>query len=357
MSIYQNRKILQRKPDLNFFQNRTKKTRHLLHSRYISKLRLRSIGLALTSKYRLKDIVKILLYLAATVILGALFAPPLYWAGQSLLHVGATHGLVNFHENHATGPLAFLSQQFRRYFDRAILVAAFALLWPLGRSLQIRKLNELGLQPDPARWRHFCMGLFISMTSVIILGAIALQFGGYAFVTPIPWIKIALLPISAVVVAVIEETLFRGVLQGLVRSSNKIAFLFVPALYAIVHFLKPPGDAFSQTQITWDSGFVQTRLALWQFTDLKLVAGGFLTLFLVGIILAYARQKTRALWLPIGLHAGWIIAKMGFTKIASGNGHGWPWFGVDLLTGLAPVLVLFFTGIVIWLWLRPIKST
>ena len=298
----------------------------------------------------MKSISKILLYLIATVAIGALIAPPLYWAGQSVLHFGAAHGLASIHEAHATGPLAFLSQQFRRYFDRAILIAAFALLWPLVRSLQIRHWNELGLRPHPTPWRQLSLGLFLSIASVALLGGIAFQFGGYSLISPIPWSKIALLPLSAVVVAGIEETLFRGVLQGVVErtSTRPIAFLFVPALYAVVHFLKPPDDAFAQSQITWGSGFVQTRLALWQFADLKMVAGGFLTLFLVGLILAFARRRTRSLWLPIGLHVGWIIAKMGFTKIASGNGQGWPWFGPDLLTGLAPVLVLLITGCAIW---------
>ena len=307
----------------------------------------------------MKDLSKIVLYLAATVFLGALLAPPLYWTGQHLLHFSQTYGLVSFQNNHAAGPLAFLSQPFRRYFDRSILVAAFALLWPLFNALKIRNWDELGFLPNPTRWRQLSLGLFISIVSVMVLGVIALQFGSYSLVTLIPWMKIALLPLSAITVAIIEETLFRGVLQGVIERtrSHPIAFLFVPALYAVVHFLKPPGDAFAQTRITWESGFVQARLALWQFTDLKLVAGGFLTLFLVGLILAYARRQTHSLWLPIGLHAGWIIAKMGFTKIAIQKSQAWPWFGADLLTGLAPVVVLILTGTALWAWLRPFKST
>jgi len=305
----------------------------------------------------LKQIGKILLYLIATVVLGALLAPPLYWLGQAVLHYGAQHGLVSFHEvkghSVATGPLAFLSQKFRRYFDRAILVAAFVFLWPLVRSLKIRSWKELGLEQNPCRWRQFILGLLISIGSVALLGLVAIQYGGYAFYSPIPWKQIALLPFSALAVAVIEETLFRGVLQGVVQraSTRGAAFLFVPALYAIVHFLKPPGDAFAQTSIGWGSGFVQTLLAMRQFADPKMVAGGLLTLFVVGIILGYARLRTRSLWLPVGLHAGWIIAKMGFTKIARGNGSGWPLFGGDLLTGLAPLLVVMLTGIVVWWWM------
>ena len=47
-----------------------------------------------------------------------------------------------------------------------------------------------------------------------------------------------------------------------------------------------------------------------------LVLAGFTTLFLIGLILADARLQTRSLWLPIGLHAGWILASGAFNKIA-----------------------------------------
>jgi CAAX amino terminal protease family. len=44
------------------------------------------------------------------------------------------------------------------------------------------------------------------------------------------------------------------------------------------------------------------------FGDPMMVLAAFATLFLIGCILADARVLTRSLWLPIGLHAGWIFA-------------------------------------------------
>ena len=306
----------------------------------------------------MKEIGKILLYLLAVVVIGALIAPPLYWLGQAALHYGTRHGMVAFHDEHgqavATGALAFLSQKFRRYFDRAILVAACALLWPLARSLKIGSWNDLGLQRDPAwRW-HFAFGLLVSIASVAGLCAVAVGFGHYSFVQPIPWGKIALLPLSALVVAGIEESLFRGAIQGAVRraGSDVAAIIFVSALYAVVHFLKPPENAAPPMQITWGSGFAQALLALRQFGELRLVFGGLVTLFMVGVILGYARTRTRSLWMPVGLHSGWIIAKMGFNKIAHSRGEAWPWFGPDLLTGLASVLAVLAAGLVVWWRLR-----
>jgi membrane protease YdiL (CAAX protease family) len=306
-----------------------------------------------------KAIAKIVLYLIATVVL----APPLYWSGQAILQYGAQHGWVALHTDHgqtvATGHLAFLAQKFRRYFDRAILISAFALLWPLARSLKITNWSGLNLSPDPRRWQHFLIGLLLSILSVVILGLLAITSGSYTLLPAIPWEQIALLPLGAIVVALLEEWLFRGAIQGVLQrsTSNFISILFVSALYAIVHFLNPPDHAVAQTQITWASGFIQTTLAFWQFREPALVLGGFSTLFLVGVILAYARLRTRSLWLPVGLHTGWIIAKMGFNQIAHHQAaSAGLWFGPDLLTGLAPVLAVLTTGAIVWWCLNPLNE-
>src|SRR5205823_13985050 len=72
----------------------------------------------------LKDAVRLLVYLLATVLLGALLAPPLFWAAQWLI---------------GHGWLTFLSRfDFETFFHRALLVAAAVLLWPLARSLSVR---------------------------------------------------------------------------------------------------------------------------------------------------------------------------------------------------------------------------
>src|ERR1051325_4050076 len=87
----------------------------------------------------LKDAVRLLVYLIATVLLGALLAPPLFWAAQSLI---------------AHGTFTFLAKfDFETFFHRALLVAAIALLWPFIRSLEIRSLADLQLAPNPHRGR------------------------------------------------------------------------------------------------------------------------------------------------------------------------------------------------------------
>ena len=85
---------------------------------------------------------------------------------------------------------------------------------------------------------------------------------------------------------------------------------------------------------------------------MRLVLGGLLTLFAVGCVLGYARWRTRALWLPVGLHAGWVFALKSFSAASRHTAKNNVWFGEDLRHGLVPVAVVVLTGLLIAVWLR-----
>src|SRR5947208_17183050 len=59
--------------------------------------------------------------------------------------------------------------------------------------------------------------------------------------------------------------------------------------------------------VTWNSGLNSISHAFGRFGDPMMVASAFVTLFLIGCVLADARVLTHSLWLSIGLHAGWIF--------------------------------------------------
>src|SRR3954453_11919757 len=83
----------------------------------------------------LKHALRLALYLAGVILLGALIAPILFWSAQTLArHDGLT----------------FLGQfEFEQFFHRALLVSALAFLWPLLRSLDVRRPSDLGLRTNP----------------------------------------------------------------------------------------------------------------------------------------------------------------------------------------------------------------
>ncbi|MEA3188004.1 MAG: protease family protein [Chthoniobacter sp.] len=293
----------------------------------------------------MKDIGKIFLYLLGTVFVGALLAPLLFWIAQSL----------GSHLENARLVALLTETDFQRFFNRAVLVAAFALLWPLVRALRIRNLGEdIGLRRERRPWRRLGTGFAIAMASLALLGTCLIACEIYYIKGNIPWSRIAWLPLTAFTVAIIEEVLFRGAIQGVVQrtATDFFGIFSVAFLFSAIHFLKPPENAVAATQVHWWSGFALVPQAFWQFEQPGLLFGGFTTIFIVGLILGYARCRTRSLWMPIGLHAGWIFGKMSFSKITKRTAEAWPWFGSDMLVGFGPVLILLATGLVVWFWLR-----
>ncbi len=288
----------------------------------------------------MKDTGKILLYLLATVALGALLAPPLFWAGRA---VGVSYGIR-----------VFVESDFPRYFNRAILIAALALFWPLAKSLRIGSFSKLGLQPDPQRWQHLAFGLVLAVLTMAGLIAILFGSGLYQFKPdPAPQ-RLFRVVLSAAGASVIEELLFRGALLGLLRRSlsNYAALFFVSALYSLVHFIQPRGVETPTESVNFLSGFALLPDVFYRFTQPWQVLAGFSTLFVLGWILGYAALKTRALWLSIGIHAGCILGKYGFNEISRRKGEAMPWFGRDLQTGIAPLLILGTMGLCVWAWLK-----
>lgn len=288
---------------------------------------------------RLKELAKLLLYFAGVIALGAVLAPPLYWAGQALA---------------ARGVLTFLAEtDFQKFFNRAMLVAAVGLLWPTLRWLRLDGVRGLGLERDP-RWRQrFAIGFAISALCVALLAAAYIAGGVYRWKGTLPWGKIPPLLLSALVVALIEEGLFRGGILGLFRRSMKpgAAIVWTSAIFSAVHFLKPDDDV-QVGAVTWLSGFALIPHVFHQFAEPLLVLGGFTTIFVLGLMLADVTVRTRSLWMAIGLHAGVVFVKMSFSKLTKREEAYLPWIGEELQIGLVPVVALLLGWWGARLWLK-----
>jgi membrane protease YdiL (CAAX protease family) len=283
----------------------------------------------------LKDAARLLVYFAATILIGALLAPVFFWGGQSL----AAHGSFPF----------LATVDFERYFHRALLVAALVLLWPLFRSV---RMEDLSLTPNPNWSRDLLTGFLFAAIPLLCCGAILIASHFYSLQSDVNWLALAKIIPAAAVVPMIEETFFRGLVLGLLlRSGHRYVPIFVTsALYSIVHFLKAPEQ--TSTVVTWTSGFNSIAHSFAQFADPILLVASFTTLFLVGWILADARMRTRSLWLPIGLHAGWIFASGSFNRIAEAKVVMLPWLGRNLLVGIVPLGVGCLTWLIIRGWLK-----
>jgi uncharacterized protein len=286
----------------------------------------------------LKDVIKLAAYFIATVVIGAILAPILFWSAQSL----AAHGVFSF----------LAKYDFETFFHRALLVAAVLLLWPLLRVSNVRCLADLGLAPN-SRWgRDLCAGAVVSVVPLLFCGVLLISLHVYAFRHSFAWPRFGKMLMASMAVPFIEEAFFRGIVLGvLLRTGRKyIAIFAVSVIFAAVHFLKAP-DRTSEI-VTWTSGFSSIARAFDGLGDPMMLASALATLFFIGWILADARVLTRSLWLSIGLHAGWIFGSGTFSLLARQRIPALPWVGKNLLIGIIPLGIAALTWVIMRIWVK-----
>ena len=288
----------------------------------------------------MKDAARLLIYLAASVLLAVFIAPPLFWAA------------------HAIAPGLVGGVDFESFFHRALLIALVALLWPLLLWTRVRRWNDLGLAPN-SRWRRDLLaGFGLAAVPLLCCAAVLLACHWFAPRHHINWAGVLKVIGATLAVPFIEETFFRGLILGLfIRTGARyLSILVTSAFFALVHFLKAPATN-SAAAVTWNSGFNSIGQAFAQFRDPIYVGAAFTTLFLIGWVLADARLRTRSLWLPVGLHAGWIFASGMFNRFARHTIVPLPWLGKNLLVGIVPLAIACMTWLLMLYWLRSRRCT
>ena len=159
---------------------------------------------------------------------------------------------------------------------------------------------------------------------------------------------------AAILVAVLEEFFFRGVL-GLAwwRAMGRERVGWWVGVGAVVfagaHFLRPVVGL----EVGWNAGFLAwTRLELWAgAVDPWKFAG----LFVLGLILGRMAWSQGTLAGPIGLHAGlvagWKIAEVAWPEVPQATAG---WWGPSLEAGPLPFFILLVFALA--LWGRPILA-
>ena len=250
---------------------------------------------------------KILFY-AFFVLLGGALAAPQAWLLIQQLPPDLLHGLVG----------EVQKMPFHRYLSRSIQVASILLLVPLLISLHVRSLEEFGLFWNNRKLHDFFIGLATGILAALLLVA-ALFFSG-AFEIHANW-NPSVLPrilVTAIVVSMLEEFLFRGVILGFLRQSlcRWIAIVCSALIFAGVHFLNLPSSA-AITVPTWSSGLSSLVSLREGLPPWPIFLWAFATLLLAGIILGWMTTRTGSLWAPIGLHGSWVFIQQLFNSIAT----------------------------------------
>jgi uncharacterized protein len=278
-------------------------------------------------------------YLVAVFVGGALLAP---WIWTFAQHLSPNSSLA--------------AQPFRRYVDRSLLGVALLGLWPMARSGLFPGWQSVGLVwGRPAR-RYLLMGLAGGMVSLAVVALLSLGFGVRTWDSGHSWSLLLSHAIralgAAIAVSFMEELLFRGIVFGSLRRrfSFAPAALSSAALYALVHFFRRPEAPDSVGPWTGLEMLAQMLSGLGQPAQ---VFPGILTLGAIGWLLAWCRERTGALWLPLGLHAGWIFWFKSYTffttTVASKGTPSWWWGSARLHDGwltfaVIAVTTAFFVG-------------
>jgi membrane protease YdiL (CAAX protease family) len=284
----------------------------------------------------LKDAAGLVAYFVATILFGAVLAPILFWAAQRLTVHGILPALGKF--------------DFEAFFHRALLLGALLFLWPFLCWSRIKSPRDISLVRNRHRLRDLSMGFLLSAAPVLLCEMFLIWQGVYSMRATWTWNAIVDVALTAMVVPLIEETLFRGLFLGVLLRGNglRTAIVLSAGIFSIVHFLKAPDH--TTTAVGWTSGFVSLAHSFGQFTEPMLLLAAFTTLFLIGIILAHARVLTQSLWMPIGLHSGWIAASGLFSKIARREFVALPWLGKSLLIGIVPLCMCLLSWLLIQAW-------
>ncbi len=273
----------------------------------------------------------LLIYLAFVFLGGALMAPWLWHFAQLFAHEFPKIAAAPFH----------------RYLDRAFLILAIVGIWPLMRALGATSLQEVGIVPPYGQMKKLFGGIVLGIVSLAVVAGIEIAFGARSFnstVTAYQMVGIIFSALgTAIVVGTLEEILFRGAVFGGLRRvfGWPIALGISSLIFALMHFLKRADIA---GPVNWNSGFI----LLTKLFDFQTFVPAFLSLALVGAILALGYQRTGNLYFSIGLHGGWVFILKIFDAltIQSASAMNSFWGSAKMVDGWLAFLILVATLIV-----------
>lgn len=311
-----------------------------------------------------RDVLKVWLYAAASLLLGAWLAPLFYNAGKALSEVTEAKRI--------NGPVEWFAgicrtADFPDFFTASLLVAGIALFLPFAEWLRGGRTAGGEAKAGGLRTRHGGQRLlknqsgmkqvFTGFTWITLLffliAAVLLGAGVFSWKSPVQH-PVRMLTHALTVgfgLAILQEILFRGIAMGIfLRAMRPAAALGLSAvLFALVHFLIPPPGLDVLDPEASGVGFELLRKLLGRFSDPRAVFGAFAPLLALGVVLGYARWRTASLCLPIGLHAGWIFANAVLAGVTVSTSHPdslmWILSGATLDQGLVPLAGIILAGV------------
>jgi len=265
--------------------------------------------------------------IAGTLLVAALLAYPLYLLVHPLM------------------PAWWFDKIATRLWQLLLLLAIVFVV----RRLRLTTRRDFGYGAPRPRWlRQFGFGLVAGLATMLPVTISMLALGVRV---PRPDLSAHVLfaalgagALSGLVVGFVEETFFRGLMQGAVSRELRrplAAVALVSLVYASVHFLA--GARIAHADVGWRSGFDLLTAALTSFASPAGIIDAWLALVAVGLLLGLCAAWTGSIAVGVGLHAGWVCvmrATIGATRQDPAAPLAWL---ISPVTGYTGWLVLAWT--------------
>ena len=209
----------------------------------------------------------------------------------------------------------WIELDFKRVANRCMLIAVVLSFVVLYKKSNFKAAQDLGFSTGKRQFytdlvKGIGFGMLIMCTVVIGLVitnnrtiATSLEFSALNIIG-----VLASGLISGLIIALLEETLFRGAMLSAIRREST-AFIAITAtsfFYALVHFIKPEIELNSNS-LGWTSGFIYLKNALANLASIPQIVDSLIALFLAGVLLCIVRLRTNRIAFCIGIHAGWVL--------------------------------------------------
>jgi membrane protease YdiL (CAAX protease family) len=286
--------------------------------------------------------------LLGAVAIGCLCAPPVF---NAVLAAGRRWPALS----------GWRDTLFKSVFNRCLLVSLLVFLYPVLRLGGILHPRNWGFIRHPGAGRRLGVGLLIGIGSLSAIWLIGWLPGAYGWgpeepVSSLLWQSLLFIP-GAILVGVIEEALFRGLLFGLLRRAVGLwgGAILASVVFSAVHFAAP-APKLGVVYGHWYSGFRMLGSLFPVMTYEPWTWVMMAMLFTMGMTLCLVYQRYGDLYAAIGLHAGWVWAMRTGGLFLVRNGEQGLWlFGPSTVvakSGLALVMGLLFMVGAAWMVIR-----
>ena len=207
---------------------------------------------------------------------------------------------------------------FRKVFNRVFLVSEVLVFLAFWKKLGIELPYKVYYKRQHIK-NEFGSWFVVAIITIALMTVIQ-YFAGFRHYQPRSWDYIlskgAVALLSSFIVAIMEETIFRGLLFSSFKTRFRSMYsaIFTSLIFASLHifsldhFLKSIKAAqvnFAGTDPL--AGFYHMALFMKPICDWQVIVPGFIGLFICSLMLCGLTMKTGSLWPAIATHCGWVF--------------------------------------------------